>query len=60
MRVQKRTKSICFATISQKKNSVNAGLASRHLDLFEAGDPLSAFKGAMLSVALSWKHSLKK
>lgn len=35
-------------------------LASRHLDLFDAGDRLSACKGAMLSVALTWKRSLKK
>lgn len=35
-------------------------LASRHLDLFEAGDRLSACKGAMLPVALTWKRSLKK
>jgi hypothetical protein len=35
-------------------------LASRHLDLFEAGDRLSACKGAMLPVALTWKRSPKK
>jgi hypothetical protein len=35
-------------------------LVSRHLDLFEAGDRLSACKGAMLPVALTWKRSLKK
>ncbi len=35
-------------------------LASRHLDLFEAGDRLAACKGAMLPVALTWKRSLKK
>lgn len=35
-------------------------LASRHLDLFEAGDRLSACKGAMLPVALTWKRGLKK
>jgi hypothetical protein len=35
-------------------------LASRHLDLFEAGDRLSACKGAMPPVALTWKRSLKK
>jgi hypothetical protein len=35
-------------------------LASRHLDLFESGDRLSACKGAMLPVALTWKRSRKK
>jgi len=35
-------------------------LTSRHLDLFEAGDRLSACRGAMLPVALTWKRSLKK
>lgn len=35
-------------------------LSSRHLDLFKAGDRLSACKGAMLPVALTWKRSLKK
>jgi hypothetical protein len=35
-------------------------LVSRHLDLFEAGDRLSACKGAMLPLALTWKRSLKK
>lgn len=35
-------------------------LTSRHLDLFQAGDRLSACKSAMLPVALSWKRSLKK
>jgi len=35
-------------------------LASRHLDLFEAGDRLSACKGAMLPIALTWKRSRKK
>lgn len=35
-------------------------LSSRHLDLFEAGDRLSACKARMKPVALTLKHSIRK
>ena len=45
---------------TRNRNHCPYCLTSRHLDLFEAGDRLSACKGAMLPIALTWKRSLKK
>ncbi len=42
------------------RNHCPACLASRHLDLFEAGDRLSACQARMTPVALTLKHSPRK
>ena len=44
----------------QNRNHCPYCLSSRHLDLFEAGDRLSACKGVMSAIALTWKRSPKK